>query len=128
MIELGDKRTVFVDCDETLVNWNLDKSLDIDVHGVIKFETPNGQLELIPHWQHIDFLKKIKMQGYTIVVWSACGGKWASDVVHRLGLQSHVDATMSKPEFAIDDLLDAKRIIKSILWIDPKTGEFKRST
>ena len=75
----------------------------------------------------IRFLKNLKRQGYTIVVWSAASGSWASRVVKQLNLEQFVDITMSKPEFCVDDLLEAKKIIKQIIYIDPITGEFQRS-
>lgn len=125
MIELKSGRTVAVDCDETLLNW----SYPSDANGLITLANEDGQCKTYwPHHYNIEFLKALKVQGYTIIVWSAASGKWATRVVKALKLEEYVDLTCDKLEFAMDDLLDAKKIIKSVIWIDPDTGEYRRNS
>jgi hypothetical protein len=124
MIELKSGRTVAIDCDETILNW----SYPIDSKDLITICNEEGQCrQFQPHYNNINFLKSLKVQGYTIIVWSTASGKWATKVVKALGLEDYVDATSDKLEFAVDDLLDARKIIKQVIWLDPVTGEFKRN-
>lgn len=124
MIKLKSGRTAAFDCDETLLAWTF-KS---DESDIIQLTNEQGQgRKFKPNRHIIDFLKSLKVQGYTIIVWSAASGNWASRVVEALQLEDYVDLTCDKLELAVDDLLDAKRIIKTVLWIDPITGEFKRN-
>src|ERR1035437_11138353 len=115
--KLDKDRTIYIDCDDTLIIWNPDKYIhereDIRWIGETKF------FSVLPHKKHIDFIRKIKMQGYGIVIFSAAGVNWAEKVVKTLGIEDLPDVIMSKPEFVIDDLLDAKKIIKSVIWIHP---------
>ena len=124
MIELKSGRTVAVDCDETLLAWSYPEN----AQGLITISNEKGQSKTFwPHKKNIDFVKALKIQGYTIIVWSAASGTWASRVVRELELEEYVDLTCDKLEFAVDDLLDAKKIIKQVIWLDPISGEFKRN-
>lgn len=95
-------QVVCCDVDDTLVMWNLDdKSKDISIPdpyspGVSNFVTP--------HLAHIQLLRKFKERGFTIIVWSAGGFKWAHNVVNALEIEPFVDLVMSKPCRYIDDL------------------------
>jgi len=126
MNKIQQPRVVTVDVDDTLLMWDY-HDIPHNEDELITFEDSYGQWKLLPHKKHIEFIKNLKHQGYGIVVWSAAGNDWAEEAVKMLGIEYLVDGCMSKPEFAIDDLLRANRIIKSVLWVDPKTGEFKRS-
>lgn len=118
MIVIPCKQTTFFDCDDTLVMWNatseqLEKDgvdftcpgslVDIDNDGNEQF-APEWKARLLPHKKHIEQLKKHKMRGHTIIVWSAGGWDWASAVVKALGLENFVDLVISKPTWAYDDL------------------------
>jgi hypothetical protein len=124
MIELKSGRTVAVDCDETILNWTYPEGSK-DLITICNDQNQCRQFQ--PHLHNINFLKSLKVQGYTIIVWSAGSGNWASKVVKALQLEEYVDLTCDKLEFAIDDLLDAKKIIKQVIWLDPISGEFKRN-
>lgn len=96
------EQVVCIDCDDTLVMWNLEDTTnnipfpDPYLKGLTNFLTPNDP--------HIELLKKHKSRGYTVIVWSAAGFKWAETVVKVLGLESFVDLVLSKPAKYIDDL------------------------
>lgn len=116
MISLPDKPTVYVDCDDTLVMWNptqeqLEKDgIDFECPGSFTIidgemlETPAWMERLVPHKKHIEQIKKHKMRGHLVVVWSAGGASWAASVAKTLGLENYVDLTISKPNWVYDDL------------------------
>lgn len=124
--KLSNERVVYCDVDDTLVIWDYEK-LPHKEDDLISFEDEFGKWKLLPHKKNIDFLINLKRQGYGIVVWSAAGVNWVELVIKKLKLENVPNVIASKPEIAIDDLLEAKRIVKSILWIDPITGEYKRN-
>lgn len=97
--------SVFVDCDETIVQWGPKGSGDhypIRKHTVA-FKGYGRTFYLKPHKKHIAELKKRKKEGFVIVVWTASGAPWAREVVRKLKLSSYVDFCISKPEFYYDD-------------------------
>ena len=126
MKKIKQSRTVMVDVDESILLW----SPELYPHSpndLIVLEEGGRKHQFLPHYKNIEFIKKLKLQGYGLIFWSAGGNDWCERIVKELKLEDIADVCMSKPEFAIDDLLDAKRIIKTVLWIDPITGEFKRN-
>lgn len=125
-VKLEKEKVVFVDVDDTCAIWDPEK-YPHDPDDLITITDEYGQWNLLPHKKNIQFVINLKRQGYGVVIWSAAGASWASTIVNKLGLENVADMVISKPEIAIDDLLDAKRIIKTVLWIDPVTGEFKRN-
>lgn len=124
--KLNKERTVYSDVDDTILLWN-PEHYQHKPDELIYIHDEDRVHCFLPHKKHIEFLWKLKAQGYGIVIFSAAGGEWADKIVKQLGLLDLPDVVMSKPEFVIDDLLDASKIIKSVLWIDPNTGEFKRN-
>lgn len=98
---------VYFDVDDTLVVWD-DKYKLEDWSNVVGIPDPHSATKdmifLVPHIWHINYLKKSKQHGCTIVVWSAGGWDWAKAVVEALGLTEYVDAVMSKPARYVDDL------------------------
>ena len=124
--KLEKEKVVFVDVDDTILLWDVEK-YPHNPDDLITFTDEYGQWKLLPHTKNIEFVINLKRQGYGVVVWSAAGATWAETVINKLELNSLPDMIISKPEIAIDDLLDAKRIIKTVLWIDPITGEYKRN-
>jgi hypothetical protein len=116
MIVIPCKQPTFFDVDDTLVMWNAtpeelaERGVDFEcpgshtiIDGEIK-ETPPWKERLLPHRKHIEQLKKHKMRGHTIVVWSAGGYDWAAAVVKALQLENFVDLVISKPIWCYDDL------------------------
>lgn len=87
------------DCDDTLIMWNItDNCPTITIEYL-------GQLNKVrPNKVHVELLKHYKMQGHSIIVWSAGGSEWAKKVVSALNLDEFVDLTMGKPTFYVDDV------------------------
>lgn len=108
---------VFCDVDDTLLMWN-----DVNWQGPgdnqieITDPTDNSIVHLKPHVQHIALLKKYQAQGYTVIVWSAAGYRWADAAVKALKLEDVVTLVMSKPLKYVDDLT-AKDILGNRVYI-----------
>lgn len=85
------------DIDDTLILW---KSAPQENSKTEMF----GEIEATIHKSHIDEIKRSKMVGRLVVVWSKGGYKYAERVVKQLGLTSYVDVVMSKPSRYFDDL------------------------
>lgn len=126
MNKIQQPRTVMLDVDDSIILWTPENYAHDD-DELLVLEDDGKIMRFLPHYKNIEFVKTLKFQGYGIVCWSAAGVDWAERIVKALHLEEYIDVCMSKPEFAIDDLLQADRIIKSVLWIDPKTGEYKRN-
>ncbi len=111
-------RTVYCDVDDTLVFWNAtpeelaDRGVEITCPGsLIYIEeddtqsfAPEWKALLLPHRKHIEQLRKHKMRGHKVIVWSAGGGDWAAAAVKALGLEDIVDLCLPKPDWYYDDL------------------------
>jgi hypothetical protein len=97
----GENHAAF-DCDDTLVMW----FSSCNPEEKVKIVCPYGGSEtwLKPHKGHIELLKKFKVRGHTIIVWSSGGVLWAEAVVKALGLEAYVDTVMTKPSKLVDDL------------------------
>jgi hypothetical protein len=115
MIVIPSVNTAWFDVDDTLVLWNPTKE-QLEKDG-IEFECPGSlvlvddqllpstpwKAFLVPHKVHIEQLKKHKLRGHKVVVWSAGGWDWAESVVRALKLEQFVDVVISKPNWAYDD-------------------------
>lgn len=115
MISIPSNRSVFFDVDDTIIMWNATDEQKF-LHGV-QFKCPGGLIcvdgelvhspaweeLLVPHRLHIEQLKKHKMRGHTVVVWSAGGYDWAETVVRTLRLEKYVDLVICKPTWIYDD-------------------------
>ena len=96
----GDK-LVFFDVDDTLVMWNTE---EYKPEELVKLTSAQYSRECAPHKKHIKELKRLKKEGWYVVVWSLSGWDWAAAAVRALGLEPHVDLVMSKPERYYDGL------------------------
>lgn len=101
MYILKNEKVIYIDCDETLILWNYrtefeDKTIEIGREGF--------KCRVLPHEPHITEIKRHKARGQSIVVWSAAGFEWATQVVQALQLEDYVDLVMSKPFAYYDDL------------------------
>lgn len=110
---IKDHRLICVDVDETLLlfdwkDYTSDESKLVDVNGY----------KVLPNERNIDLIKRFKVRGFTIIVWSAGGWEWGQTVVNLLQLQSYVDIIMSKPSWYIDDLPANVWMGKNI-WLHP---------
>lgn len=124
--KLNKDKVVYVDVDDTLVLWEPEKYHHTE-DEIIWITDDTRRFPFLPHKRNIKFVQQLKLQGYGVVVWSAAGSNWAEHVIKNLKLEDLPDMIISKPELCVDDLLEANRIIKSIVWIHPDSGEFKRN-
>lgn len=117
MIVLPSDNAVFCDVDDTLVMWSPTPE-QMEKYGIKVtcpaglYKTPEGEIKmgpewtqlLVPHFTHVEQLKKHKARGHFVVVWSAGGWDWAQAAVKALGLDNYVDLVISKPRWTYDDL------------------------
>lgn len=102
-------RSMFFDCDDTLILWNNNYSfnksdpLSIEIRDPYHIDT-EVYLRVRPNLEAIELLKRQHAKDTTIVVWSAGGWQWAEAVVKALGLEQYVSVCMSKPDYYVDDL------------------------
>ena len=105
---------LYSDVDETLVCWP--KRPLKSRKTAVKVKFLGTTYYLIPHLKNIETLKQAKANGNKIVVWSAGGDKWATEVIKALKLTHIPDYILSKPTSIIDDLKDANEYVKGNLW------------
>lgn len=108
--KLPDKRTVYVDVDETLILWNAD--INDSSSKVLSLE--NGNLVVKLHKVHIELVKNLYTIGWNVVVWSQGGSDHAEAVIKQIGLENYVHVVAPKPESYIDDLPFESQYIKRI--------------
>lgn len=115
-LHIRSDSTVFFDVDETLISWN--RQHNIKGEDRLPFKDPYGNetFYLKPHKVHIRLLKQFKGRGYTVIVWSKQGDRWAKEVVYKLGIQDHVDIIMSKPDKFVDDKDNLADIVGSRIY------------
>ncbi len=111
-------RTVMVDCDDTLVLWDISNypggpHVSVDCYGHVSY--------LVPHEKNLKLLRKFAKLGYRIVVWSASGYEWAESVVNTLHISDIVDTCMSKPRYYFDDI-PCQEWMGPRIWRQPVTG------
>lgn len=111
-------RVVMVDCDDTLCLWDLS---DYSDYEQVFVEYVNGPVAVVPHHKNINTLIKFWKLGYTVIVWSGSGYKWATAVVTTLGLEQYVHSVMSKPLYHFDDK-PCESWMGPRVWRNPKTG------
>lgn len=100
MVTFKERKTVFFDVDDTLLEW---KTCDKKDKKAVKVAN-NGHVfykrAVLPN---IEALKSHFLAGHLVVVWSAGGATWAETVIKALNLQKHVDVIINKPDFYYDD-------------------------
>jgi FMN phosphatase YigB (HAD superfamily) len=120
---VNSNKLVYFDVDDTLIIWSSTR----EMLGISDQEWASNTLEIgvgdftttvMPHERHIEFLRDLKCQGCTIMVWSHGGHKWAAEVLKVLDIEMYVDYVMDKPNFYIDDL-DASKWMGRRLWHHP---------
>lgn len=116
MFYLDNEMTAFFDVDDTLVMHDDNFPRDLYINDPYM----SGHVMLVRrHERHIKLLKDFKSRGYSIVVWSAGGAKWARTVVDALELQNFVDICMSKPLKYVDDL-PANEVLGARIYLNEK--------
>lgn len=83
MITLNNSRLWAFDVDDTLIRWS--------------------GLTYTPIPAHIELVKKAKILGHAVIVWSNGGPEWAERIVRELGLEDSVDLCCGKPSWYVDD-------------------------
>ncbi len=113
--------TIYFDVDDTLIFWD-NEVLKGPADDRIKMTCPHDGMitHHRVHTRHVGFLKKQKAKGYSVVVWSASGTKWAEAACIALGLQDHVDFVTAKPIKWVDDLTDPHHILGKHIYLDPE--------
>jgi hypothetical protein len=101
MKRIGTDRTLYVDCDDTLVMWNLSEYPD---HGRIKVSCFGYDTLLVPNEKNIRLVQKFAKLGYTVIIWSQTGAEWAEAVADAVGLHPYATAFLAKPRYYLDDL------------------------
>lgn len=112
--------TIFFDVDDTLIFWDENPTQPFD--GCIEMVCPHDGMKTYHriHERHVSFLKKQKAKGYTVIVWSASGTKWAEAVINKLGLNDYVDFVMSKPIKWVDDMPNPEHLVGTHIYLDPE--------
>jgi len=109
-------RPFFVDCDDTLCQW--DRSKYPDLPKTVIRGGRNDDCEVVLNQKNINVVKKFRKLGYYIVVWSHSGHVWAENVVKACGLTEYVDQVMDKPMFYLDDR-PAGEFMGERIWRSP---------
>jgi len=132
MIVIPGNLTVYCDVDDTLCMWKPTPE-QLEARGIEIF-CPNSMItmedgtvanaggwsaHIVPHRAHIEQLKKHKMRGHTVVVWSQGGFDWAEAAVKALKIEYLVDVVISKPMWLIDDIKPVE-FMPDPLWLEDK--------
>lgn len=127
MIVIKSVNSVFFDVDDTLILWSptseqlADEGIDITCPGTLH-SGPDGDIveigewtqRVVPYTPNIEAMKRHKLRGHRVIVWSAGGWDWAEAAVKALGLEHIVDVVMSKPHWCYDDLPPNEYMPKSL--------------
>lgn len=105
----------YFDCDQTLVLFG-----PIPDTGTTYKTVQISYDGLPPETVHVNednvkALKQFAVRGYTIIVWSQGGHRWAEAVVKALNLEEYVDLILEKPKWYFDDL-PAKAFMGEPVW------------
>ncbi|HEY5236210.1 MAG TPA: hypothetical protein VIJ14_08540 [Rhabdochlamydiaceae bacterium] len=118
MIVIPGNKIVYTDCDDTLVFWHSTPeqkekegvlftcpgSMVWDVDGEEIGYANSWSEILVPNWPQIEELRKFKIRGHKIILWSAAGVEWCETIAKTLKLEDVIDVCICKPVYVIDDL------------------------
>lgn len=106
MITLQDVQTVYFDIDDTIamLDSNPSKAVPHRDEDYITVDTGLWKETRLKHRGHCERLKRHKLRGHCVVVWSQAGTLWASSVVKAFGLEEYVDLVVQKPAVYYDDV------------------------
>lgn len=103
-------QTVFVDIDDTLIQW--DETDDETSNEEMVTITCRGITEdYVMNVHNVKYVNKMASRGHTIIFWSKAGSDWAEAVAIGLGLSNVVSACLAKPDYYIDDIEDPKQFM-----------------
>ena len=97
--KLPDRKTVFVDVDETLILWKDDPT---DLRNSV-IQVANGNLVVKFHRRHIELVKQFFVIGWNVIIWSQGGSDHAECVIKACKLEDHIHGIMPKPDVILDD-------------------------
>ena len=100
MITFKERKTVFFDCDDTLLEWNTCKKGDNNAVKIVNNGHTFYKKAIVPN---VEALKSHFLAGHLVVVWSAGGATWAETIIKSLGLNKYVNIIINKPDFYYDD-------------------------
>lgn len=126
MIVLECNQTTFFDIDETVLIWDVPPGME---DQTIVFDNFGINVRLLPHFKHIEQMKRHKARGHTVICWSAGGWAWVKAVIETLKLEQYVDLIIEKPSWFYDDL-PAREFMPEInrVYYDYKTLKQKNDT
>lgn len=113
MITINSDFIAAFDVDNTLITPEKNNPHPDDVLSIVDPYT-NTTKKRIAYKPNIELMKSYRSRGYTIVVWSHGGYRWAEAVVKALNLQNIVDYCQAKPSKMVDDLPVDKGIGQTI--------------
>lgn len=105
MVVINCNQPTYWDVDDTLVKWSSTPE-EKKKYGIeISYPIMNKHFTdlIVPHRKHVEQLKKHKLRGHTIIVWSAGGTEWAHAAVKALDITDFVDLIIEKPQWMYDD-------------------------
>lgn len=118
---INKAQVYFFDIDNTLVTHIKEQDLtetDITVTDPYDQEI----VHLRPHAAHIKLLKRSKMRGCAVVVWSMGGPRWIKLICDRLGIAEYTDVGINKPSAYVDDKKDTSEWMGSHVFIKNEWG------
>ena len=100
MVTFKERKTVYFDVDDTLLEWKTCKRSDKDAVKIVNNGHTFYKKAIVPN---VEGLKAHSLAGHLVVVWSAGGATWAETVVRALKLQKFVNVILTKPDYYYDD-------------------------
>jgi hypothetical protein len=99
---ISPEHIVYIDVDNTLV---VHHKFGTEPIGPLKLTDPyDGEVyDIWPHKSHIRLLKRLPSRGYSVILWSVAGPRWAEAVARCLKIEHLVYACVCKPSFYVDD-------------------------
>jgi len=118
MKSVKNDKLLYVDCDDSLILWNLSK---YPKFPKVTINTVKGPCILAVHKKNINLLIKFAKLGYGIVLWSGSGYRWAEKVAKAVGIDQYVDIYLCKPQYYLDDF-PCQYWMGTRIYRDPVTG------
>lgn len=117
MYRLPDGMTVYVDVDDTLIQWEVPTG-DEPKEDLITVDTNGIKETFVVNKHNIEYIRKMAIRGHVVIVWSAGGVQWAEAVVKALKMEHLITAVLTKPHYYVDDIKDSNRFIGKYVFYD----------
>lgn len=112
-------QTVFVDIDDTLIQWK-EPNDDTTNEEIITVTCRGVTEDFALNVHNVNYVRKMGVRGHAIVFWSKAGSCWAEAVAIALGMNDIVCACLAKPDYYIDDIQDPKEFMGKWVFHDIK--------